>query len=86
MHLIPSLVMFGILMVAWKWENIGGIILIIVVVALSVFIFNLNYNQRHFTLWQSIMNVSILCLPFVIAGILFIISHHANKKELTGVK
>ena len=86
MHLIPSFVLLGILIVAWKWENIGGIILIIVVVVLSVFIFNLNYNQRHFTLWQSIMNVSILCLPFVIAGILFIISHRAKKKELSGVK
>lgn len=86
MHLIPSFVLLGILIVAWKWENIGGIILIIVVVVLSVFIFNLNYNQRHFTLWQSIMNVSIFCLPFVIAGILFIISHRAKKKELSGVK
>lgn len=83
MHLIPSLVLLAILIVAWKWENIGGIMLIIVGVVLCVFIFNLNYNQRHFTLVQSIINVSMLCLPIVVAGILFILSHSAKKKELT---
>jgi hypothetical protein len=84
MHLIPSFVLLVILIVAWKWENIGGIILIIVGVFFCVLIFNLNYNQRHFTLWQSIRNVSMLCLPFVLAGILFILSHSAKKKELSG--
>ena len=82
MHLIPSFVLLAILIVAWKWEKIGGTILIIVVVVLSVSVFNLNYNQRHFTLWQSIRNVSMLCLPFVLAGILFIISHSVKRKEL----
>jgi hypothetical protein len=85
MHLIPSFVLLAILIVAWKWENIGGILLIIVGAVLCVFIFNINYNQRHFTLLQSISNVSILCLPFLLAGILFIISHSAKKKELSGV-
>jgi len=86
MHLIPSFVLLAILIVAWKWENIGGIILIIAGVVLCVYTFNLNYNQRHFTLWQSIINVSMLCLPFVLAGILFILSHRAKKKELSGVQ
>ena len=86
MHLIPSFVLLAILIVAWKWKNIGGIILIIVGVVLCVYLFNLNYNQRHFTLWQSIINVSMLCLPLVLAGILFIISHSAKKKELSGVQ
>ena len=86
MHLIPSFVLLAILIVAWKWENIGGIILIIIGVVFCVSIFNLNYNQRHFTLWQSIRNVLMLCLPFVLAGILFIISHSVKKKELSGVQ
>jgi hypothetical protein len=85
-HLIPSFVLFAILVVAWKWENIGGIILIIVGVVFCISIFNLNYNQRHFTLWQSIRNVSLLCFPFVLAGVLFIISHYRKKKELSGVQ
>ena len=83
-HLIPSFVFLAILIIAWKWEKAGGIILVIVGAVLSVFIFNLNYNQRHFTLWQSIRNVSMLCLPFVLAGILFIVSHSRKNKELSG--
>jgi hypothetical protein len=85
-HLIPSFVLLGILIIAWKWEKVGGIILLIVGVVLCIFIFNLNYNQRHFTLWQSIRNVSMLCLPFVLAGILFIINHFRKRKELSVVK
>lgn len=86
MNLIPSFVLLAALIFAWKWENIGGIMLIIVGVVLCVSTFNLNYNQRHFTLWQSIRNVSLLCLPFVLAGVLFIISHYRKKKELPGVQ
>jgi len=85
MQLIPSFVLLAIFIVAWKWEKVGGIILVIVGVVLCIFTFNLNYNQRHFTLWQSIKNVSLICLPFVLAGILFIISHSRKKKELSGV-
>lgn len=86
MHLIPSFVLIAILIVAWKWENIGGIILIIVGVVFSVSVFNLNYNERHFTLGQSIINVSLICVPFVLAGVLFLLSHRAKKKALSGVE
>ena len=84
-HLIPSFVLLAILFIAWRWEKVGGIILLIVGVVFGILVFNLNYNQRHFTLWQSIINVSMICLPFVLAGILFIISHSRKKKELSGV-
>lgn len=86
MHLIPSLVLLSILIVAWKWEMVGGIILVFAGVIWCILVFNLNYNQRQFTLWQSIINVSIVCLPFVLAGILFIIGHSRKKKELPGIK
>ncbi len=81
MHLIPSFVLLTVLLVAWKWGNVGGIILIIVGIVFSIFVFNINYNQRHFTLWQSIINVSILCLPFILSGALFIISYIRKQKE-----
>ncbi len=79
--LLPSFVLVAILVVAWKRELAGGIILTLVGLALSVFVFNLNYNQRHFTLVQSLRNVSMLCMPFVIAGILFIVSHYRNQRR-----
>lgn len=86
MHLIPTFVLLAVLIVAWKWEKAGGIILTIVAVALGIFAFNINYNQRHFTLMQSIINVSILCLPFILAGVLFIVSHYSKKKGLSDIK
>jgi len=86
MHLIPSFVLLAALLVAWKWGNVGGIILLIIGVIFGIFVFNINYNQRHFTLQQSIINVSIICFPFVLSGILFIISHIRKKKELSAVQ
>ncbi len=80
--LLPSFVLIAILIIALKWKLAGGIILTLAGLVLGVFIFNLNYNQRHFTLVQSLRNISILCLPFVIAGILFILSHFLVKKRL----
>jgi len=75
MHLIPSFVLLAILIVAWKWGNIGGTIFIIAGVVLCIYLFNLNYNQRNFTLGQSILNVSILCFPLILTGILFIVGN-----------
>jgi hypothetical protein len=80
--LLPSFVLIAILVIAWKWKVAGGIILILTGIGLGVFIFNLNYNQRHFTLVQSLRNVLLFCLPFVIAGILFILSHFIGERRL----
>ncbi len=86
MHLIPSFVLLASLIVAWKWEKVGGIILTIIGIILFIAVFELNYKQRHFSLAQSLINVSLLCLPFILAGILFILSHNRKKKELSGAK
>jgi prolipoprotein diacylglyceryltransferase len=87
-HLIPSFILIAILIVAWKWEKIGGIILTVTGVILFVLVFIINYRRNNFSLTQSLINVSILCLPFIIAGVLFIISHNRKHKkiitELTG--
>jgi hypothetical protein len=80
-HLIPSFVLLGILIIAWKWEKIGGIILIIIGIIFLIWVFYINYWLRHFTLLQSIINVSLLCLPFIIAGVLFIVSYKRKLKR-----
>ena len=79
MHLIPSFVLLGVLIVAWKWEMVGGIILTITGIILFIALLNFNYRQRHFSLAQSLINVSLLCMPFIIAGILFIVSYNKMK-------
>ena len=85
MHNIPSFVLLAVLIVAWKWEKIGGIILTIVGLAFSVFVFVINYKRNHFAFAISLQNTLIVAIPFVLAGILFIFSHYRKKKELSGV-
>jgi len=46
LHLIPSFIMIALLIVAWKWEYIGGIIFTIPGFGFSVAVFLLNYNRN----------------------------------------
>lgn len=82
-HLIPSFILTGILIVAWKWEKTGGIVLTIVGLILSVLLFVLNFSRNH-SVWISLSIVLTICIPFVIAGVLFILSS-VRKKELNEI-
>jgi len=80
MHLIPSFVLLAFLVVAWKWELIGGIIFTLIGVGLSPFIYMLNHNRNHFSVGSSLGIVLMITFPFVVVGILFIVSHFLKKK------
>ena len=80
MHLIPSFILLGILAVVWKWERVGGIVLTIVGAAFSIGIFILNFHRNHSVL-MSLWIVFLICMPFVVAGVLFIISDLRKKKD-----
>jgi prolipoprotein diacylglyceryltransferase len=84
MHLIPSFVLLASLIIAWKWEKAGGIILTIIGLAFGIFIFVFNYKTRHPPIATLLLNTLMLSIPFVLAGILFIQSHYRKKKELSG--
>ena len=86
MHLIPSFVLLAVLIIAWKWEKVGGIILTILGVAFSIFIFVFNYKRNHFPVMTCLLQTLAVAIPFVLAGILFILSHYRKKKELSGVQ
>ena len=62
-HLIPSFILLAFLIVAWKWEYIGGIIFLII------------------GLGFSLINMLIITIPFIIVGVLFIVSHFLKKKN-----
>ena len=81
MHLIPSFVLLAVLIVAWKWELVGGGVLFIIGLGLSPFIFSLNYNRNHFSVGASIAVVLMINFPFILAGILFIASYFMKKKN-----
>jgi hypothetical protein len=82
MHLIPSFVLIIFLIIAWKREFIGGIIFTLIGLGLSPFIFMHNYNMNQ-SVWMSLMIILIITMPFVIVGILFIVSHRMKKKNLS---
>jgi cytochrome b561 len=80
-HLIPSFVLLALLIVSWKWEYIGGIIFTILGLGLSPFVFMLNYNRNN-SAGMSLGIILVITFPFVLVGILFIVSHFMKKKAL----
>jgi hypothetical protein len=64
-HLIPSIILFIFLAIAWHWEEIGGYLFI----ALGV-IFGLFFNA-----FDNFAGFSFLVLPIWAVGILFIASN-----------
>ena len=80
-HLIPSFVLITFLIIAWKWEFIGGIIFTLIGLGLTPFIFMLNYNRNH-SIFDSLLTLLLITFPFIVVGILFIVSHLLKRKNL----
>lgn len=85
LHLIPSYIMIVLLIVAWKWEYVGGIIFTILGFGFSVSVFLLNYNRNHFSAAQSLINTLIVSIPFVLVGILFMVSDNKKKRKIAEI-
>ena len=81
MHLIPSFVLLALLLIAWRWELIGGIIYALLGLGFSPVIFMHNYKMND-SFWMSLSVVFFITFPFVIVGILFILSHY-KKRQLS---
>ena len=78
MHLIPSFVLLALLIVAWKWEFVGGIIFTIIGIGMSPVIFFHNYRMNQ-SIGMSLFIILTITIPFVIVGILFMVSHYRKK-------
>jgi hypothetical protein len=79
-HLIPTYVLIFFLLVAWRWELIGGSILIILAVGFMPFVYTHNYYMNH-SVWMSLSVILIINFPFVVTGGLFILSHFLKRKN-----
>lgn len=79
-HLIPSFILILLLILAWFREKIGGIIFIILGAALTPYIFLRNYNVNH-SIGISLIIFFTITFPFILVGILFIISHIMKRKN-----
>jgi hypothetical protein len=78
-HLIPSFILLALLIIAWKWEFIGGLIFTLIGLLFIPFIYSHNYSMNH-SVQISIGIVLMINIPFVLVGILFIISHYMKRK------
>ena len=82
-HMIPSFILTALLIIAWKWERIGGILLAVAGLAFGIFLFR-SGSMHHLSLWNSFSTIMAFAFPFVLSGVLFIISYYLNKKDFEG--
>ena len=80
MHLIPTYVLIILLVIAWKWELVGGLIIMALALGLSPSIYFHNYQMNHSVL-ISLSIILMINLPFIITGVLFILSYYLKKKN-----
>ena len=80
MHLVPSFILLVFLIIAWKWELVGGILFTLIGIVLSPFVFKMNYNMNQ-SVSMSIGIIAAITFPFIVVGVLFIISHYLKKKQ-----
>ena len=81
MHLVPSFVLLAILLVAWKWELIGGIIFVAIGLVLTPLIYIHNYNMNG-SVWMSLGIIMLITFPFILVGVLFLLDYKINKKHV----
>jgi hypothetical protein len=80
-HLIPSFVLLLILIVSWKRELLGGIIFIVLGIIFTPIVFSMNYQMNH-SVGTSLSVIAAITIPFILIGVLFLISYFRKKKEL----
>jgi hypothetical protein len=80
MHLVPTFILVVFLVVAWNWELIGGIMFVIIGLGLLPFIYMMNYHMNH-SVMMSLGVVLMINFPFILVGILFVLSHFLKAKN-----
>lgn len=79
-HLVPSFFLLVILIIAWKKEFIGGLIFLVIALLFTPLIFVHNFRMNN-SIGISLAIVASINLPFIIMGLLFILSHKRKKKK-----
>lgn len=79
LHLIPSSILLALLIVAWKRELLGGILFTLIGIGFTPFIFQHNYAMNH-SVSISLSVILMITFPFILVGVLFIVSHFKKKK------
>lgn len=69
MHNIPAFIIIIVLVIAWKWEFIGGILFLAVFLGGSIYFRGFSTNPAVF----------VVMTPFLVTGVLFIWHYVAQK-------
>jgi len=80
-HLIPSFILLVFLIIAWKWELIGGIVLIVIGLIMTPIIYSHNFAMNQ-NVGMSLIVIASITFPFIVVGVLFIISYYMKKKQV----
>ena len=80
-HLIPSFILLVFLIIAWKWELIGGIVLIVIGLIMTPIIYSHNFAMNQ-NVGMSLVVIASITFPFIVVGVLFIISYYMKKKQV----
>jgi len=70
MHLIPTILLVVLLIIAWKWPKWGGMLFILLAI-----IFTLWFN-----LYRDLISFLLIGLPVLVLGILFLVDWKVNRK------
>ncbi|MCA9733231.1 MAG: hypothetical protein H6696_08600 [Deferribacteres bacterium] len=84
-HLIPTYILLLFLFVAWRWELIGGIIFMVIGLAFSPLVFMHNFKMNH-SISMSLGIITMITFPFILVGILFMISHYKKKEKVGNIE
>ena len=71
MHNIPAFIIMAVLIIAWKWELIGGILFILVFIEGCIF----------FKVFQGNTGALVVMAPFLLVGILFLVHYFLYLKK-----
>jgi len=66
---IPSLFIWALLYISWRWEKVGGILFIVLAVIFAFF----------FSTYKSLITFLITVFPLLLVGILFLLSDKLNE-------
>jgi len=78
-HLIPTYILILLLIIAWKRELVGGIMLMMLGLGFMPSIYSHNYAMNH-SVWMSLSVILMINFPFVLTGGMFVISHYLKRK------
>jgi hypothetical protein len=81
LHLVPSFILALVLIIAWNKELLGGIIFIVIGFIFTPIVFSMNYRGNH-SIGISLSVIAAVTFPFIVVGVLFLISHYSKRKEL----